>query len=830
MAAERVFKGVKDGILTALVDTTRTASQILNEDITFHRSLNPSVGPLLEQQSSRLLHLATSLTNVASSGTDVPAPKYSDAESVDDSWRSIVDVVDNLLEKADACLDEYTGVIKRLSPSLEEQAREVAPRPLKQKRGKAYQSLDIAKPQLQFSHAPQNLEKTPFKPLLTSKPHAVIPLSESLQLVPSAGGSQQYDTQSSSSEKDAHRLIRVATNAPRRYKHPYETEIKEAQPPPSVYLKSEPISPLPYNSNVATFVDTPEAVQAMLEELKQSNEIAIDLEHHDEHSYVGLVSLMQVSTREKDWVVDTLRPWRQDLQVLNEVFANPKILKVFHGSFMDMIWLQRDLGLYVVGLFDTYHATIALRYPKRSLAFLLKKFVDFNAAKQYQMADWRIRPLPEELFNYARSDTHFLLYIYDMMRNELIEKSDLSQPDGDLIGYVIEHSKKESLQKYECPVYDDKQGSGSFGWYNMLHRTPTLFNREQFAVFRAVHQWRDQVAREEDESPNSIMPRRVLYSIARETPTDMASLLGCSHPISKPYQMRKNDLLRIVRQAKATGATGPEMRDVLFGRDPTSLHPPSAGESINEKTLKYGGEVFSTSAGPGPNEPLPVISHTSAFWGASMETAQKASDQKLQGPVGRFPLVIPLPVFTAEVFMATEAPNGDIRSRNDPSVDAEHQYVQERKPKEEDIFTVRDYGRAKKRKAADAELDPKVGTNGTLGNGIDDAEGRIIALDGEDAEAEKLRVERKREKNKQKQERKRLRQEKASQVGNVAGRPEAEPFDYRNAPSVLHVRNGQGVKTSGTKGADPYAKSLNAPKGMRKSQKEVAGKSFTFKK
>jgi hypothetical protein len=34
--------------------------------------------------------------------------------------------------------------------------------------------------------------------------------------------------------------------------------------------------------------------------------------------------------------------------MLNEVFADPKILKVLHGSTMDIIWLQRDLGLYVV--------------------------------------------------------------------------------------------------------------------------------------------------------------------------------------------------------------------------------------------------------------------------------------------------------------------------------------------------------------------------------------------------------------------------------------------------------------------------------------------------
>lgn len=71
-----------------------------------------------------------------------------------------------------------------------------------------------------------------------------------------------------------------------------------------------------------------EGVLEMLEELKNAAEIAVDLEHHDTRSYVGLVSLMQISTRHKDWIVDTLKPWRQSLQVLNEVFANPKIIKV----------------------------------------------------------------------------------------------------------------------------------------------------------------------------------------------------------------------------------------------------------------------------------------------------------------------------------------------------------------------------------------------------------------------------------------------------------------------------------------------------------------------
>ena len=36
--------------------------------------------------------------------------------------------------------------------------------------------------------------------------------------------------------------------------------------------------------------------------------------------------------------------------------------------------------------------------------------------KKYQLADWRVRPLSEELMLYARTDTHYLLYIYDRLK------------------------------------------------------------------------------------------------------------------------------------------------------------------------------------------------------------------------------------------------------------------------------------------------------------------------------------------------------------------------------------------------------------------------------
>jgi exosome complex exonuclease RRP6 len=119
------FKSLQDQIQAALISTTRTTGQISSEDLAFQRSLNPEVGTALDEQSERLLSLATALLKSAASISQLRAPALEEADDVENNWRGIVDVVDSLLEKSDTCLDEYTGVIKRKDSILGEQSGQV---------------------------------------------------------------------------------------------------------------------------------------------------------------------------------------------------------------------------------------------------------------------------------------------------------------------------------------------------------------------------------------------------------------------------------------------------------------------------------------------------------------------------------------------------------------------------------------------------------------------------------------------------------------------------------------------------------------------------------
>ncbi|KAM6491418.1 Ribonuclease H-like domain containing protein [Amanita muscaria] len=114
----------------------------------------------------------------------------------------------------------------------------------------------------------------------------------------------------------------------------------------------------------------------MLAKLRQAVEIAVDLEHHSYRAYAGFVCLMKLSTREEDWIVDALE-LREELVKLNEVF---------HGADSDIIWLQQDFNLYVVNLFDTFHASRLLDFPRHGLANLLEMYCDFIPDKRYQLA------------------------------------------------------------------------------------------------------------------------------------------------------------------------------------------------------------------------------------------------------------------------------------------------------------------------------------------------------------------------------------------------------------------------------------------------------------
>ena len=58
----------------------------------------------------------------------------------------------------------------------------------------------------------------------------------------------------------------------------------------------------------------------------------------------------------------------------------------------------------------------------KSLEKLVKLFLDVDLDKTFQIADWRIRPLPKGMMDYARNDSHYLIPIFMRIR-QMVESN-----------------------------------------------------------------------------------------------------------------------------------------------------------------------------------------------------------------------------------------------------------------------------------------------------------------------------------------------------------------------------------------------------------------------
>ncbi|KAE8269890.1 hypothetical protein A4X09_0g2442 [Tilletia walkeri] len=560
----------------ALVPLTRTASQLpSSSDLEFHRSLNPALANKLNASSHSLVDLINGLTawiDPAAASSSALSPATLPATLNSAVPRGIADIVDSLFERADISLDEYTGKREPRKPAFtvvggkkkqqdaKKQAQQTQEGNAKGK-GKATTSAlpshilnaPIKKPQRLFTTKPDNRSHMPWvRPLKYGKPHATYtPLTQSGQNRPGGPDPGQVWKNPKTrqgmwcSEGDAK-------------DNPYFNEIMHAELPPHASeartpIRTEALNPdqpeAPTNAGPFTWVDTAQGINALLAHLKEDRvrEIAIDLEHTSYRSYMGLTCLMQISTRWGDWIVDTLAdPVRETAELLNEAFADPTKVKVLHGADHDILWMQRDLGLYIVGLFDTYQAACILEYPMKGLAYLLERFCSFHADKRYQLADWRIRPLPKEMLYYAREDTHDLLYVYDCLLSELRAKSSEAN-DGAMA--VFQRSKATAAKTYAKDVWD-VEGYSREGWrtlvlkYAGMNQTPNV--PRQYWLVRALHRWRDEVARKEDESPKYILSSTFLLALGSKAPRSPQETLNVIKSGPRELKARLGELTKLI--------------------------------------------------------------------------------------------------------------------------------------------------------------------------------------------------------------------------------------------------------------------------------------------
>ncbi|CAE6200508.1 unnamed protein product [Arabidopsis arenosa] len=350
----------------------------------------------------------------------------------------------------------------------------------------------------------------------------------------------------------------------------------------------EPVKPLPLEETPFKFVQEVKDLKELVAKLRGVEEFAVDLEHNQYRSFQGLTCLMQISTRTEDYIVDTFKLRIHIGPYLREIFKDPKKKKIMHGADRDIIWLQRDFSIYVCNLFDTGQASRVLNLERNSLEFLLQHFCGVTANKEYQNADWRIRPLPEEMTRYAREDTHYLLYIYDVIRLELQRMAKDDELTDSPLLEVYKRSYDVCTQLYEKELLTENS------YLHVYGLQAAGFNAAQLAIVAGLCEWRDFIARAEDESTGYVLPNKVLLEIAKEMPVSVGKLrrmLKSKHPY---IERNVDSVVSVIRQSIQNSAAFESAALSLKDVSPGTVMDKNI-EPISEKKDMHAVDVASPS-------------------------------------------------------------------------------------------------------------------------------------------------------------------------------------------------------------------------------------------
>lgn len=287
------------------------------------------------------------------------------------------------------------------------------------------------------------------------------------------------------------------------------------------------------------WVGTQQTLQALVDDLKQQTRVAVDTEANSLHAYHERVCLIQFSTPETDYLVDPLSI--ANLSPLETIFADSKIEKVFHAVDYDVYGLNRDYGFSINNLFDTMIAARTLGYTSLGLGNLLHEKFGIELNKRFQKADWGQRPLPDDLIDYARLDTHYLLDLRDALEIELHQKGrwELAHEDFLRASQVNGHN-----------------GDPRERWQRISGQQD--LNRRQQTILHELCLARERIAEKLDRPLFKVISDNYLLALAQNAPQKMSELgeLGLSerqiHRLGRAMleAIQRGQSARLVRAAE----------------------------------------------------------------------------------------------------------------------------------------------------------------------------------------------------------------------------------------------------------------------------------------
>ncbi len=258
--------------------------------------------------------------------------------------------------------------------------------------------------------------------------------------------------------------------------------------------------------------------------------IAIDTEFHSEKRYVPRLHLVQVRGVEGPaWLIDPHLPGMLD-GVAPVLRAHAWIL---HAGRVDLQLLVRALGGVPEVVHDTQIAAglVSTVYPA-GLASLLESRLGLELDKSETLSDWSRRPLSDRQLGYAAGD---VAHLHALWAHLVAEARDLQREDA------VHGACREARDTAITAPPVEQAWTHLAGYHRAVP--------ERAVVLEELAAWREQVARDHDQPPGSVLSNRVLFDLAKRRPCTKESLLAGRRAPRGALNRHADDLLDRIRRA-----------------------------------------------------------------------------------------------------------------------------------------------------------------------------------------------------------------------------------------------------------------------------------------
>ncbi|MDG2186907.1 MAG: ribonuclease D [Hyphomicrobiales bacterium] len=202
-------------------------------------------------------------------------------------------------------------------------------------------------------------------------------------------------------------------------------------------------------------IDSQNKLDNFILNIRSETILGIDTEFVRERTYWPDLCLIQIATKNEEFIVDIKS--NLTLDKLWDVLQDKKIVKLIHSCKQDIEAIFYLSGKIPTPIFDTQMAAMFCGFTDSiSYAQLVKEILDIELDKDLQYSDWSERPLNSRKCEYAINDVRYLIDIHDHLNTKLNstekeswlyeEMSNLSRPPP-VMDKEHPKSRRELLEK-----------------------------------------------------------------------------------------------------------------------------------------------------------------------------------------------------------------------------------------------------------------------------------------------------------------------------------------------------------------------------------------------